>query len=284
MQGTTLMQTLQNSDMVQQYMWGFSPDNPGFVGILVAALIAFLIGYVEQFLSIIMIKKEKHGSFPMPLNTFYLAHDFLTGVIFLILGFMNSFFYIFMVLGIGMFIWNFTEIIDMYDYVKNNREETFRGMFFGELTAKKCVLEIVAETLAFAVFILLMIVLMDDPVFLKWFMITNILIAVCTGYYWTKNKVVWGYIEAVGYRNPHRHHQHFLACWLGLVEHHLPHYVRHAAVLSDGCCVGVLCCQERLHCVQEASRKAEDARWKENHLVTSLSADVVMRRHFCFAA
>jgi hypothetical protein len=192
MQGTTLMQTLQNSDMVQQYMWGFSPDNPGFVGILVAALIAFLIGYVEQFLSIIMIKKEKHGSFPMPLNTFYLAHDFLTGVIFLILGFMNSFFYIFMVLGIGMFIWNFTEIIDMYDYVKNNREETFRGMFFGELTAKKCVLEIVAETLAFAVFILLMIVLMDDPVFLKWFMITNILIAVCTGYYWTKNKVVWG--------------------------------------------------------------------------------------------
>ena len=127
----------------------------------------------------------------MPLNTFYLAHDFLTGVIFLILGFMNSFFYIFMVLGIGMFIWNFTEIIDMYDYVKNNREETFRGMFFGELTAKKCILEIIAETLAFAVFILLMIVLMDDPVFLKWFMITNILIAVCTGYYWTKNKVVW---------------------------------------------------------------------------------------------
>lgn len=58
MQGTTLMQTLQNSDMVQQYMWGFSPDNQGFVGILVAALIAFLIGYVEQFLSIIMIKKK----------------------------------------------------------------------------------------------------------------------------------------------------------------------------------------------------------------------------------
>lgn len=39
-------------------MWGFSPDNQGFVGILVAALIAFLIGYVEQFLSIIMIKKK----------------------------------------------------------------------------------------------------------------------------------------------------------------------------------------------------------------------------------
>ena len=187
MQGTGLFETLQTSEMVQQYMWGFNPDNPQFVGILVAALIAFLIGYAEQFLSIIMIHQEKHGSFPMPLNTFYLAHDFLTGVIFLYLGFINSWFWIFMVLGIGMFIWNFTEIYDMYDYVKNNREETFRGMFFGELTAKKCIAELIVETLAFAVFILLMIVLMDDPTFIKWFMITNILIAVCTGYYWTRN-------------------------------------------------------------------------------------------------
>lgn len=192
MQGTTLWETLTTSDMVTQYMWGFSPDNPEFVGILVAALIAFLIGYIEQFLSIIMIKQEKHGAFPMPLNTFYLAHDFLTGVIFLFLGFYNNFFYIFMILGIGMFIWNFTEIYDMYDYVKNNREETFRGMFFGELTTKKCIAELIAETLAFTVFILLMIVLMNDPTFIKWFMITNILIAVCTGYYWTRNKTCRG--------------------------------------------------------------------------------------------
>lgn len=192
MQGMTLWDTLMTSDMVTQYMWGFNPDNPEFVGILVAALIAFLIGYIEQFLSIIMIHKEHHGSFPMPLNTFYLAHDFLTGVIFLILGFYNSFFYIFMVLGIGMFIWNFTEVYDMYDYVKNNREETFRGMFFGELTAAKCIIEIITETIAFAIFIMLMIVLMDDPTFIKWFMITNILIAVCTGYYWTRNKVAEG--------------------------------------------------------------------------------------------
>lgn len=188
MLGTTLADTLMYSDMVKEYMWGFTPDNPQFPMILAAALLAFLIGYIEQFLSIIMIHKEKHGSFPMPLNTFYLAHDFLTGVIFLYLGFINSWFWIFMVLGIGMFIWNFTEVYDMYDYVKNNREETFRGMFFGELTAKKCIAELVVETLAFAVFILLMIVLMDDPVFLKWFMVTNILIAVCTGYYWTRNK------------------------------------------------------------------------------------------------
>lgn len=188
MQGTGLLETLQTSDMVTQYMWGFNPENPQFWTILVAALIAFLIGYIEQFLSIIMIHQEKHGSFPMPLNTFYLAHDFLTGVVFLYLGFYNNFFYMFMILGIGMFIWNFTEVYDMYDYVKNNREETFRGMFFGELTAKKCILELVVETLGFAVFILLMVVLMDDPTFIKWMMITNILIAVLTGYYWTKNK------------------------------------------------------------------------------------------------
>ncbi len=187
MQGTTLWETLTTSEMVQEYMWGFNPDNPEFVGILIAALIAFLIGYVEQFMSIIMIHKEKHGSFPMPLNTFYLAHDFLTGVIFLILGFYNNFFYIFMVLGIGMFIWNFTEVYDMYDYVKNNREETFRGIIFGELTTKKCIAELIVESVSFAVFILLMIVLMDDPTFLKWFMITNILIAVLSGYYWNSN-------------------------------------------------------------------------------------------------
>lgn len=192
MQGQTLLETLQTSDMVTQYIWGFSPDNPQFVGILVAALIAFLIGYVEQFLSIIMIRKEKHGSFSMPMNTFYLAHDFLTGVVFLYLGFYNHFFWIFMVLGIGMFIWNFTEIIDMYDYCYHNREETFHGIFFDELTPKKCIVECIAQTIGFTVFILLMIVLMDDPTFIKWFMITNIVIAVCTGYYWSKNKVVWG--------------------------------------------------------------------------------------------
>ena len=33
MQGTTLMDTLMYSDMVKQYMWGFTPDNPEFVGI-----------------------------------------------------------------------------------------------------------------------------------------------------------------------------------------------------------------------------------------------------------
>lgn len=62
MQGATLLETLQTSDMVTQYMWGFSPENPQFVSILVAALIAFLIGYIEQFLSIIMIRKERHLS------------------------------------------------------------------------------------------------------------------------------------------------------------------------------------------------------------------------------
>ncbi len=187
-----LMETLQSSDMVQMMIWAFSFDNPDCVGVIIAACIAFLIGYLEQGLSILMIKKEKHGSFPAPLNTFYLAHDFLTGVIFLILGFMNNFFYIFMIGGIFMFIWNFTEIVDFYDYVKNNREETFRGMFFGELTTRKCLLELITETVAFGVFILLMIVLMNDPTFIKWFMVTNILIAVCTGYYWSRNKVVWG--------------------------------------------------------------------------------------------
>lgn len=163
---------------VQQIMDVFSFGSPGFIGILISFAIANTIGLLEYFWAVALNVKEHKTPFPAWMHTFFFAHDFTAGVVFLTLAVQNDFFWLFVVYGGGMCIWTVLEFINMRTVVLYEREEWFGR----NASVHDAVIGIILQVAVMFCIVNWFRYLTNDVAMFYWLPMTNFVMAVGPGY------------------------------------------------------------------------------------------------------
>ncbi len=169
---------------VQQIIDTFSPSNPEFMGILIAFIIANAIGLLEYIWAVALNVKEHKTPFPVWAHTFFFAHDFTAGVVFVTLAVQHDFFWMFTVYGLGMLTWTCLEFCNMRTIVKYEREEVLGA----GATAKQTVIYLVLQVACMFCIVNILRWNMNDVAMFCWLPLTNIVMAIAPGYVLYKRK------------------------------------------------------------------------------------------------
>lgn len=169
---------------VQYIIDTFSFSNPDIVPILIAFAIANTIGLLEYIWAVAINIKEKKTPFPAWAHTFFFAHDFTAGVVFITLAFQHGFFWLFVVYGLGMLTWTCLEAINLHTVIKYERLEAF-----GKGVSTKMAILFTISQIAF-MFSMVNILRwnMNDVAMFYWLPLTNVVMAVAPSYVLFKRK------------------------------------------------------------------------------------------------
>ncbi|MDS0528453.1 hypothetical protein NNC19_22445 [Clostridium sp. SHJSY1] len=173
---------------LQDFTYAFSQQNPQFALILIIASLTFFIGYMEYVYSFKLVRREKSAPYPVWMHTFYFAHDSMGAVVFAMAAKATGGFWFFTVSSIALIIWNLFEIYNLYKCIFVERQEIWGALHTDSITVKEAFLRILGQIIIFVGVVNLFRVFMNDPYMFKWFIFTNVLIAIVPGLYWEKRK------------------------------------------------------------------------------------------------
>lgn len=91
-------------------------------------VLCMTLGYLLYMRSLKMIFREGTDPYPVQLHTWMITIDSIGSVTFWLLAFKYRFFWMFVVMGIGLPIWVVMEAYSIYRAVKYNRAEEFKGL------------------------------------------------------------------------------------------------------------------------------------------------------------
>lgn len=169
---------------VQQIIDVFSFSNPDIVAVIIAFAIANTIGLLEYFWAVAINLKEHKTPFPVWAHTFFFAHDFTAGVVFMTLAFQYDFFWLFVVYGLGMLTWTCLEAINMRTIVKYERAEVL-----GEgATSGQVLIYLVLQIATMFAIVNILRWNMGDVAMFYWLPLTNVVMAIAPGYVLYKRK------------------------------------------------------------------------------------------------
>lgn len=169
---------------VEQIIQAFTPGTPEFFGILVAFIIANAIGLLEYIWAVAINLKERKTPFPVWAHTFFFAHDFTAGVVFVTLAFQYDFFWLFVVYGLGMLTWTLLEANNMRTIIKYEREEILGP----GTTADQMVVYLVLQLASMFAIVNILRCNMQDVAMFCWLPLTNVVMAIAPGYVLYKRK------------------------------------------------------------------------------------------------
>lgn len=170
---------------VDEVMRAFSLDN---TGLLAVAAFTFFLGYMEYIYSFRLVLREKLAPYPMWMHTFYLAHDFTGALVFYSLARHNDFFWFFAATSVALLIWNCFEIYNIYKGITLERQEIWGAYHTEPVTVPQAFLSTIGQILLFVAIVNLGRMYMADVSMLKWFSITNMVMAVAPGFLWARRK------------------------------------------------------------------------------------------------
>lgn len=98
------------------------------IGTIFAFVLCMTLGYLLYTHSLKMVSNEGIDPYPLQLHTWMITIDSIGSITFWLLAFKYHFFWVFVVMGIGLPIWVMMEAYSIYRAVKYNREEEFKGL------------------------------------------------------------------------------------------------------------------------------------------------------------
>ena len=177
---------------LSDFTYAFSQDNPQLVFTLLVAAFTFFIGYMEYVYSFKLVRREKSAPYPVWMHTFYFAHDSMGAIVFAYAAKQTGGFWFFIMASAALVIWNLFEVYNLYKAIFVERQEIWGHLHNEPVTVKEAFARVLGQIVVFIGVVNLFRVFMNDPYMFKWFIFTNILIAIVPGLYWEKRKTQVG--------------------------------------------------------------------------------------------
>jgi len=177
--------------VLEDLLSNFSFDSPGIVRLLIASAVAFGFGYWVYVYCIIFLAREKKSPYPNWMHTFYFSCDVTGTVFWFLMAKNNDWFWFFVACSAAMFVWVLCEIWSLYMAVKHERQAIWGKYYDGPVTVRQALSRIVGEIAWFMVVVNLTNHFfggLDDAAMFKWYVWTNLLVAVGPSYYWAKQR------------------------------------------------------------------------------------------------
>lgn len=152
-------------------------------------VLCMTLGYLLYTRSLKMILREGTDPYPVQLHTWMITIDSIGSVTFWLLAFKYDFFWMFVVMGIGLPIWVIMEAYSIYRAVKYNRAEEFQGLSKETVTEKvawKYVLGMIFISFFINMWALSMIGGMNNAAIFIVYPFTNYVFVFWTWRTWTK--------------------------------------------------------------------------------------------------
>lgn len=188
----TLYSSYPGNYTLEDFTFAFSPDNPQFVLLLAVAALTFFFGYMEYIYSFQLVRREKSAPYPVWMHTFYFAHDSMGAIVFALASKATGGFWFFTLASVALVIWNLFEVYNLYKCIYVERQEIWGHLHDSPVTVKEAWIKVIGQIIIFIVVVNLFRVFMNDPYMFKWFIFTNILIAIAPGFYWEQRKTQIG--------------------------------------------------------------------------------------------
>lgn len=177
---------------LKDFTYAFSSANRHFKLLLIVAGITFFLGYMEYVYSFMLIRREKSAPYPVWMHTFYFAHDSMGAIVFAVASKAVGGFCFFDLASVALVIWNCFEVYNLYKCIFVERQAIWGHLYDQPVKIKDAFLRVLGQIIVFVGVVNLFRVFMDDPYMFKWFIFTNILIAIVQGLYWEKRKTQIG--------------------------------------------------------------------------------------------
>jgi hypothetical protein len=166
-------------------------SNPHIVRVLIVSAVAFAFGYAVYVYCILLFIREHRGPYPVWMHTFFLACDTTGTVFWFLLARGHDWFWFFAACSIAMLIWVCCESWSLYMVVKHERQETWGRYYHQPVTPRQAWNRIAAQYVWFLGVINLTNYFMggrNDAAMFKWYVWTNLIVAVGPMYLWAARK------------------------------------------------------------------------------------------------
>lgn len=166
---------------LSEFVQAFSPSNPQFYLVLAIAGLTFAIGFIEYIYSFLLLKVEGSSPYNILMHSYYFAIDSMGIIVFATASHAVGGFWMFTAAAIAEVIWTLFEVYNLIMCVYIEREE-----IWGNISVKQSWLRVTGWVVVMIVIVNLFRVFMNDPAMFKWYIFTNILMAIVPGLYWEK--------------------------------------------------------------------------------------------------
>lgn len=176
---THLFSSYPGDYTADQFMHAFSFANPHIGFNLTIAGLTFLFGYLEYMYSFALVIKEHSAPYPLWMHTYYFAHDSMGALVFAIAAMQHQNFWLFWGASGALIVWNFFELFNLYKAITVERQA-----IWGPVSVWQALGQVIIQILLMVTVVNLFRIFMHDPLMFKWFIFTNVVMAVAPGYYW----------------------------------------------------------------------------------------------------
>lgn len=163
------------------FVRAFSLSNPSFPLIISVAGLTFAIGFIEYIYSILLVEREKKSPFSILMHAYYFAIDSMGIFVFATASHAVGGFWIFTLAAIAEFFWTLLETYNLIKCVYVERQD-----IWGNISIRDAWLQVCGWLVFMIPTVNLFRVLMNDPAMFKWYIFTNVIMAVVPGIYWEK--------------------------------------------------------------------------------------------------
>lgn len=165
-----------------QFVYAFSTRNPRFVLTLSIAGLTFLIGFIEYIYSFLLFKREGSSPFNILMHSYYFAIDSMGIFVFATAAHATNGFWLFTAASIAEVVWTLFEIYSLVKCVTAERQ----AIWGTATTASQAAWKVLGWVVVMVTCVNLFRVFLNDPAMFKWYIFTNVLMAIMPGLYWEK--------------------------------------------------------------------------------------------------
>jgi hypothetical protein len=169
----------------------YNLSSPHIVRMLIVSSVAFGFGYGVYIYCILLLLRERRSPYPVWMHTFYLACDVTGTVFWFLLAKQHAWFWFFTASSAAIFIWVLCELWSLYMAVQYERQEIWGRYYDRPVTPKQAVNRIAAQTAWFFCVVNLTNFFLgglSDAAMFKWYVWTNLIVAVGPTYLWAARK------------------------------------------------------------------------------------------------
>jgi len=167
------MGSLPSADYLGLFLSRLTLDN---TELLFGLAVSSVVGMLQYIYSVLLIRHEKRGPFPLWMHTFYLAHDSSWLVMLLHANFTHQPHWFLILMPLGLIIWNAMELYCLYHVVTTERQAVFSAYYGKNPTLRQALVHTSAMTLVMYSIIQLGLVLFGEGCILQWFCLTNVVV------------------------------------------------------------------------------------------------------------
>lgn len=166
---------------LHDFTYAFSPANPHFALTLGVAGVTFLVGFIEYIYSFLLLRAEGSSPFNVLMHAYYFAIDSMGIFVFATASHAVGGFWMFTAASCAEVVWTLFEIYNLVMCVYVERQQ-----IWGDITTRDAWWRIIGWIAVMVPTVNLFRVFLHDPAMFKWYIFTNVLMAIMPGLYWEK--------------------------------------------------------------------------------------------------